>query len=233
MAGTNLEVSILPSIDPTPSQEVERISCGRAHYDGSNPSCAEVSKGWWQLARCYRDSPITWWHVAHTAWRCIFLARWNGRRIEVILSVVSLASLGQWLIRCAVVDEKNDGCVKGAVLIGAFFTYMFSSTICLVNTWKLGVAFQSALTNIRIIKITLVTCIFALYLLASTDWANLRIGDIISIKMWHMPSWNLLFLPEFITNPDIASWRPAKHLQFYTLSCKPPRPPRAEAKTLN
>lgn len=148
-------------MDPTPSQEVERISCGRAHYDGSNPSCAEVSKGWWQLARCYRDSPITWWHVAapsfrDTAWCCIFLARWNGRRIEVILSVVSLASFWQWLIRCAV-DEKNDGCVKGAVLISAFFTYLFSSTICLVNTWKLRVAFQSALANKRIIKITLVT----------------------------------------------------------------------------
>ena len=101
--------------------------------------------------------------------------------------------------------KKNEGCVKGAVLIGAFFTYMFSSTICLVNTWKLRLAFQSALTNIRIIKITLVTCSFALYLLASTDCANLRIGDMISIKMWHMPSWNLLFLPEFITNPDMAS----------------------------
>lgn len=111
MAGTNLEISILPSIDPTPSQEVERISCGRAHYDGSNPSCAEVSKGWWQLARCYRDSPITW-HVAapsfrDNTWCCIFLARWNGRRIEAILSVVSLASLGQWLIqRC-----RFDGCL--------------------------------------------------------------------------------------------------------------------------
>ena len=38
--------TLSPSVRPYPwPEEVERISCGRAHYDGSNPSCAEVSKG--------------------------------------------------------------------------------------------------------------------------------------------------------------------------------------------